>query len=169
MAGRQHARSDAGECRQEVESFDVCSARAAGRLSVRGRRWRVAVSGTPRPRAVTAARAFKGVCLREGNAEGKELPGFAVCRDFVRGAVETGIVAGYGDWRPAEGKNETGDERPLDDVGRKRQKETHAPPRGIPISGHARTMDSSIDPKRRQSRPQPLPRVQVLPPSCGPQ
>jgi hypothetical protein len=29
-------------------------------------------------------------------------------------------------------------------------------------------MDSSIGPKRRQSRPQPLPRVRVLPPSCGP-
>jgi len=168
MASRQHARSDVGERRQEVESLDVCGARSAGRPRVRGRRWHVAMSGSARPCAVTAARAFLGVRLREGNAEGKDLPGFAVCCDLVRGAVEAGSIAGCGDWRPADGKSETGDERPRDDVGRKRQKEAHAPPRGIPISGHARVMDSSIGPKRRQSRPQPLPRVRVLPPSCGP-
>ena len=168
MAGRQHARSDAGECRQEVKSFDVCGARSAGRPSVRVWRCRDTLSGGPRPRAVTAARTFQRTRLRERNAEGEELPGFAVCGDAVRSPFEAEGMTGFGDRCPAEGEKEPGDERPRDDVGRKRQKEARAPPRGIPISGHARAMDSSIGPQRRQSRPQPLPRVQVLPPSCGP-
>lgn len=166
MSGAQDADSASSERRQEPKPLGIrCS--GSNRRPCVGDRERHAMPVRSRPDHIAPTGLVDRIPFREWRREREQLAVRGGVADRRDGAARIGRkVRRCGDSKERESQH--GDERPGEDVGRKRQKEARAPPRIAPVAGHGRTIDSSIGLEPRQSSIRPLPGPHALPPSCVP-